>query len=203
MKTKHILTLTAAVATVLLMNGCRSSKKEIKPKEYTSVPLYMAGQEIPGADQEKYLYNGSVKMYSVGRLVDPGTGTMREAGTVYRIESAPKWNLIPQYDANPESFARKKIQEQYADSAAGQVRQSLALSREIRQEQADTKDELARLEEKYRQIREAESELREQIRKNNEDSKIAVENMKLMQQYIRKLENSMEDLKIRNFGGRK
>ena len=42
----------------------------------------MAGQEIPGADQEKYLYNGSVKMYSVGRLVDPGSGTMREAGTV-------------------------------------------------------------------------------------------------------------------------
>ena len=201
MKTVHAIPSVICASAMMFLAGCKS--KEIKPKEYTQVPLYMAGQEIPGDDQEKYLYNPSVKMYSVGRLVDTDSGVMREAGTVYRIESAPKWNLIPQYDANPESFARKNFQEQYADSAAGQVSQSLTLSREIRQEQADTKDELARLEEKYRQIREAESELREQIRKNNEDSKIAIENMKLMQQYIRKLENSMEDLKIRNFGGRK
>mgnify|MGYP003293407621 CR=1 FL=1 len=34
-------------ALALLVTGCSSTKKEIKPKEYTSVPLYMAGQEIP------------------------------------------------------------------------------------------------------------------------------------------------------------
>lgn len=202
MKTVHAIPSVICASAMMFLAGCKS-KEEVKTQDFTAVPLYMAGQEIPGDDQEKYLYNPAVKMYSVGRLVDSDSGVMREAGTIYRIETAPKWNLIPQYDANPESFARKKYQEQYADSAAGQVRQSLALSREIRQEQADTKDELARLEEKYRQIREAESELREQIRKNNEDSKIAVENMKLMQQYIRKLESSIEDLKIRNFGGRK
>ena len=202
MKTVHMIPSVICVSAMMFLAGCQSSK-EVKPKEFTAVPLYMAGQEIPGDDQEKYLYNPSVKMYSVGRLVDSDSGVMREAGTIYRIETAPKWNLIPQYDANPESFARKKYQEQYADSAAGQVRQSLALSREIRQEQADTKDELARLEENCRKMREADAELRELIRKNNEDSKIAIENMKLMQQYIRKLESSIEDLKIRNFGGRK
>ena len=202
MKAVHMIPSVICVSAMMFLAGCQSSK-EVKPKEFTAVPLYMAGQEIPGDDQEKYLYNPAVKMYSVGRLVDTGSGVMREAGTIYRIETAPKWNLIPQYDANPESFARKKFQEQYADSAAGQVRQSLALSREIRQEQAGTRDELARLEEKCRQMSEANAKLRELIRKYNEDSKIAVENMKLMQQYIRKLESSIEDLRIRNFGGRK
>ena len=200
MKFQTILSLIIP-AVALIVSGCRS--KEIKPKEFTSVPLYMAGQEIPGADQEKYLYNGSVKMYSVGRLVDPGSGTMREAGTVYRIESAPKWNLIPQYDANPESFARKKMLEQYADSAGGHISQSLAASREIRKGQLETQKEIKALEEKCRLLQEANSALLKMIRKNNEDAKISVENMKLMQTYIRKLESRMEDLKIQDFRGRR
>ena len=200
MKNQSILSLIIP-AVMIIVSGCRS--KELKPKEYTSVPLYMAGQEIPGGDQEKYLYNGTVKMYSVGRLVDPGTGTMREAGTVYRIESAPKWNLIPQYDANPESFARKKMLEQYADSAGGHISQSLAASREIRKGQLETQKEIKALEEKCRLLQEANAELRELIRKNSEDAKISVQNMKLMQGYIRKLENRIEDLTIRNFGGTK
>ena len=196
MKFQTILSLIIP-AVALIVSGCRS--KEIKPKEFTSVPLYMAGQEIPGADQEKYLYNGTVKMYSVGRLVDPGSGTMREAGTVYRIESAPKWNLIPQYDANPESYARKKMLEQYADSAGGHISQSLAASREIRKGQLETEKEIKALEEKCRLLQEANSALLKMIRKNNEDAKISVENMKLMQTYIRKLESRMEDLKIQDF----
>ena len=200
MKTHSILSLIIP-AVALIVSGCRS--KEIKPKEYTSVPLYMAGQEIPGADQEKYLHNGSVKMYSVGRLVDPGSGTMREAGTVYRIESAPKWNLIPQYDANPESFARKKMLEQYADSAGGHISQSLAASREIRKGQLETQKEIKALEEKCRLLQEANTALLKMIRKNSEDAKISVENMKLMQTYIRKLESRMEDLKIQDFRGRR
>ena len=200
MKFQTILSLIIP-AVALIVSGCRS--KEIKPKEFTSVPLYMAGQEIPGADQEKYLYNGTVKMYSVGRLVDPGSGTMREAGTVYRIESAPKWNLIPQYDANPESFARKKMLQQYADSAGGHISQSLAASREIRKEQLETQKEIKALEEKCRLLQEANTALLKMIRKNSEDAKISVENMKLMQTYIRKLESRMEDLKIQDFRGRR
>ena len=200
MKTKSILSIIIP-AVMIIISGCKS--KEIKPKEFTSVPLYMAGQEIPGADQEKYLYNGTVKMYSVGRLVDPGSGTMREAGTVYRIESAPKWNLIPQYDANPESFARKKMLEQYADSAGGHISQSLAASREIRKGQLETQKEIKALEEKCLLLQEANSALLKMIRKNSEDAKISVENMKLMQTYIRKLESRMEDLKIQDFRGRR
>ena len=200
MKFQTILSLIIP-AVALIVSGCRS--KEIKPKEFTSVPLYMAGQEIPGADQEKYLYNGSVKMYSVGRLVDPGSGTMREAGTVYRIESAPKWNLIPQYDANPESFARKKMLEQYADSAGGHISQSLAASREIRKGQLETQKEIKALEEKCRLLQEANSALLKMIRKNSEEAKISVDNMKLIQKYIRKLESRMEDLKIQDFRGRR
>ena len=41
------------------------------------------------------------------------------------------------------------------------------------------------------------------IRKNSEDAKISVQNMKLMQTYIRKLESRMEDLKIQDFRGRR
>ena len=200
MKAQTILSLIIP-AVALIVSGCRS--KEIKPKEFTSGPLYMAGQEIPGADQEKYLYNGTVKMYSVGRLVDPGSGTMREAGTVYRIESAPKWNLVPQYDANPESFARKKMLQQYADSAGGHISQSLAASREIRKGQLETQKEIKALEEKCRLLQEANTALLKMIRKNSEDAKISVENMKLMQTYIRKLESRMEDLKIQDFRGRR
>lgn len=201
MKTKHILTLTAAVAAVLLMNGCRSAKKEIKPKEYTSVPLYMAGQEIPGADQEKYLYNGSVKMYSVGRLVDPRTGTMREAGTVYRIESAPRWNLIPQYDANPESFARKSLKDQYADSMEGQINQTLAAAKEIKAELSRTRTEMLLLEEKCSNLQKVNAELSMLIKKEQDDNKISIQNMRLMQKYIQKLERRIEDMRMQNFGG--
>ena len=200
MKNQSILSLIIP-AVMIIVSGCRS--KEIKPREYTSVPLYMAGQEIPGADQEKYLYNGTVKMYSVGRLVDPGTGMMREAGTVYRIESAPKWNLIPQYDANPESFTRKKMLGQYADSASGHLSQSLEASREIRKSQLETRKEIQALEEKCRLLQETNTSLLKMIRKNSEDAKISVQNMKLMQTYIRKLESRMEDLKIQDFRGRR
>lgn len=202
MKTAHAIPSFFCVSAMMFLAGCRSGN-ELKTQEYTSVPLYMAGQEIPGDDQEKYLFNGTVKMYSVGRLADPGSGTMHEAGTVYRIESAPKWNLIPQYDANPESFARKKMLDQYTDSTVGHISRSLALSREIRGKQNATAKEIRVLEEKCRALQEANDELRKMIRKNQEDAQLSIQNMKLMQNYIRKLESSMEDLKIRNFGGRK
>ena len=92
---QNMIALLAGLSAAALV-GCQSKPETPEPKEYTSVPLYMAGQEIPGDSQEKYLTNASVKMYSVGRLVDPGSGTMREAGTVYRtarrIEGVHKGN---------------------------------------------------------------------------------------------------------------
>ena len=192
------------IVSVGLLAGCSSNPPEKPPvKEYAAVPLYMAGQEIPGADQEKYLYHGSVKMYSVGRLVDPGSGTMREAGTVYRVESAPQWNLIPQYDADPESFARNAMRQQYADALEGQMLRTVAVTREMKEELDAARDELRQTREKCAELEQAKTELLKQIGKDREDNKLAVQNMRLMQRYIQKLEQRINDLKIQSFGGRK
>ena len=43
--------MTAAFFTAALLSGCKSREELPKPKEYTQVPLYMAGQEIPADDQ--------------------------------------------------------------------------------------------------------------------------------------------------------
>ena len=203
MKIISLLTFSAALSASILLTGCRSGKREIESKDYVSLPLYMAGQEIPGDDQEKYLHSGSVRMYSVGRLVDPGTGTMREAGTVYRMESAPRWNLIPQYDANPESFARKAMQEQYADSMTGHIGQNLSATREVKAELSRTRTEMTRLEKKCAMLQKANEELKKVIQQELEDGKIAVQNMRLMQKYIQKLELRIKDLEMQDFGGRK
>lgn len=192
------------VAVVLLAGtGCRSKTPEIQPRDYTAVPLYMAGQEIPADDQEKYLHHGTVKMYSVGRLVDPASGTMREAGTVYRVESAPRWNLIPQYDANPESFARKAMKEQYADSVLGQMSRTMTAAREVQREVTDSRAELDRLQKMYDALKQENAKLLKQIQKGQEDDRMALQNMRLMQKYIQKLERRVEDLKMRNFGDEK
>ena len=192
------------IISIGLLAGCSSAPAAKPPvKEYAAVPLYMAGQEIPGADQEKYLYHGSVKMYSVGRLVDPGSGTMREAGTMYRVESAPQWNLIPQYDADPESFARNAMRQQYADAIEGQMLRTVAVTREMKAELDAARDELRQTREKCAELELAKAELRKQIDKGHEDNKLAVQNMQLMQRYIHKLEQRINDLKIQNFGGKK
>jgi len=47
------------------------------------------------------------------------------------------------------------------------------------------------------------SELLKMIQKNREDAQLSVQNMKLMQKYIRKLESKLEDLKIQDFRGRR
>ena len=46
--------IAAAFVTAVLLSGCRSKPEELpKTKEYTQVPLYMAGQEISARQQEK------------------------------------------------------------------------------------------------------------------------------------------------------
>lgn len=195
--------MIAAFFAAALLSGCKSREELPKPKEYTQVPLYMAGQEIPADDQEKYLTNAGVKMYSVGRIVDPGSGTMREAGTVYRIEQAPAWNLIPQYDANPESFARKRLQEQYADSLIGQMNRSLSETREVKHGLDHVRQTVSGVDRKYDALDKENAALKEEIRRQHENMKGLLNSMKKMQKYIEILEEKINDGNTRNFGGRK
>ena len=187
-------------ALALLITGCSSTKKEIKPRDYTSVPLYMAGQEIPGDAQEKYLSNAGVKMYSVGRIVDPGSGTMREAGTVYRIETAPRWNLIPQYDANPESFARKQLKEQYAQTIAGQMNYALSETRIVKESMEKVQSKFDQTQKMFDSVFKANDQMRKDIEQQNENSRILLESMKKMQKYIELLEQKVNDRNTMTFG---
>ena len=190
--------------SAVALAGCSSAKPEKpEPREYTSVPLYMAGQEIPADSQEKYLTNASIKMYSVGRLVDPGSGTMREAGTVYRIETAPQWNLIPQYDANPEAFARMKLQEQYADSMLGQMNRSLSETREVKHGLDTLQRNMSEIDRKHQALAEENLLLKKELKKQNENTVSLLNGIKKMQKYIELLEQSLNDRNTMNFGGQK
>lgn len=199
---QNMLALLAGFSAVALV-GCQSKAETPEPKEYTSVPLYMAGQEIPGDSQEKYLTNASVKMYSVGRLVDPGSGTMREAGTVYRIETAPKWNLIPQHDANPESFARRKLQEQYADSMLGQMNRSLSETREVKHGLDTVQRNMSEITSRHQALAEENLLLKKELKKQNENTVSLLNGIKKMQKYIELLEQRLNDRNTMNFGGQK
>ena len=144
-----------------------------------------------------------MKIYSVGRIVDPGSGTMREAGTVYRIEQAPAWNLIPQYDANPESFARKRLQEQYADSLIGQMNRSLSETREVKHRLDHVRQTVSGVDRKYDALDKENAALKDEIRHQHENMKGLLNSMKKMQKYIEILEEKINDGNTRNFGGRK
>lgn len=195
---------TCVVIAIAGFTGCNSKPQESPvPREYTQVPLYMAGQEIPGDSQEKYLTNASVKMYSVGRLVDPGTGTMREAGTVYRVEEAPRWNLIPQYDADPESFAKKKLQDQYADSLAGQMNRSLSETRSVRNSLDSVRQDMAASDQNLKKLADENLQLKDELKKQNQNTLNLLNSMKKMQEYIEILERKINDINTMNIGGRK
>ena len=193
----------AFTSLALSVTGCSSSSKEIPPKEYTSVPLYMAGQEIPGDAQEKYLSNAGVKMYSVGRIVDPGSGTMREAGTVYRIETAPRWNLIPQYDANPESFARKQFKAQYAQTLAGQMSHTLAETRSVKAAVTDYQRWFEQSAKMFDDVFKENEKMRKDIERQHENTRNLLESLKKMQRYIELLEQKVNDRNTMTFGGAK
>ena len=200
---KHKLPMLFAGLSAILFAGCQSKEVIPVPKEFTSVPLYMAGQEIPGDSQEKYLSNATVKMYSIGRLVDPGSGTMREAGTVYRIETAPKWNLIPQYDANPESFAKRKLQEQYADSMIGQMNRSLSETREVKRGLSFVQQDMSAIERKCQDLSSENLQLRKELKKQSENTVNLLNGIKKMQKYVELLEQRFNDRNTMDFGGMK
>ena len=63
-----------------------------------------------------------MRSYAIGRYVDPNRkSVMHEQHTIYREEQSPRWNLIPQPDADPVLMAQKQRQERYANAIAGQI----------------------------------------------------------------------------------
>ncbi|MFA7185272.1 MAG: hypothetical protein WC082_10280, partial [Victivallales bacterium] len=75
-----------------------------------------------------------MRAYAVGRYIDPNRRTvMHEQHTVYREEQSPRWNLIPQPDADPIQMAQVRQQERYADALAGQLTLAAKDMRETRE----------------------------------------------------------------------
>ena len=120
MRKKLIFTLNTTLFVLGACTGCRS--KEIPPKEFVHVPVYVAARTLPPDDQAKVRSNPVMRAYAVGRYVDPNRRTvMHEQHTVYREEQSPRWNLIPQPDADPVLMAQQVKRERYANSVTGQL----------------------------------------------------------------------------------
>lgn len=121
MQKKFIFALNTGLLAMLVCAGCKS--KEIPPPpEFVNVPVYVAAQTIPADDQAKIRSSSVMRAYAVGRYVDPNRRTvMHEQHSIYREEQGPRWNLIPQPDADPVLMAQRSQQERYADALAGQI----------------------------------------------------------------------------------
>lgn len=131
MQKKFILTLNTGLLALLVCNGCKS--KEVPPPQFVNVPVYVAAQTIPADDQAKIRSSSVMRAYAVGRYVDPNRrSVMHEQHTVYREEQSPRWNLIPQPDADPVLMAQRNQQERYADALAGQITRASIDMRETR-----------------------------------------------------------------------
>lgn len=120
MQKKLIYTVNAGLLALLVCAGCKS--KEVPPPEFVNIPVYVAAQTIPADSSEKVRSNPVMRSYAVGRYVDPNRrNVMHEQHTVYREEQSPRWNLIPQPDADPVLMAQRQKQERYADAISGQI----------------------------------------------------------------------------------
>ena len=185
--------------------GCTSNKKAttptIIPKEYTSVPLYMAYSAIPQDSQEKYLYNPKIKVYSIGRRVDPETNILYEAGTVCRIEKSPTWNLVPQYDANPVTLAKKEYLDSYANPLTGLLHTSITTSQNIQKSMKTTEEKIHFLTTSLEESKKLNTQLSNSLTQRTLENQKIIENLKLMKQYIEKLEQNIDDLKLRQIRG--
>jgi hypothetical protein len=116
-----IFTIGIGIIALLAGAGCKS-KAIPPPRQFVNVPVYVAAQNIPADDQGKIRSSSVMRAYALGRYVDPNRRTlMHEQHTVYREEQSPRWNLIPQPDADPILMAQKRQQERYADALAGQI----------------------------------------------------------------------------------
>ncbi len=131
MQKKLIYTVNAGLLALLVCVGCKS--KEVPPPEFVNIPVYVAAQTIPADSSEKVRSNPVMRSYAVGRYVDPNRkNVMHEQHTVYREEQSPRWNLIPQPDADPVLMAQRQKQERYADAISGQIALAAQDMRETR-----------------------------------------------------------------------
>lgn len=121
MQNKTIFALNIGILVMLGCAGC-GSREIPPPSEFVNVPVYVAAQTVPADDQAKIRSLPVMRAYAVGRYVDPNRRTvMHEQHTVYREEQSPRWNLIPQPDADPVLMVQRNRQERYADALAGQM----------------------------------------------------------------------------------
>lgn len=131
MQKKLLCTLNAGLLALLVCSGCKS--KEVPSPEFVNVPVYVAAQTIPTDSSEKIRSNPVMRSYAVGRYVDPNRrNVMHEQHTVYREEQSPRWNLIPQPDADPVLMAQRQKQERYVDAISGQIALAAQDMRETR-----------------------------------------------------------------------
>lgn len=134
MQRKLILAISAGVFVLLIGAGCKSKSKVVPPGQFVNLPVYVAAQTIPPGDQAKIRSSSIMRAYAVGRYIDPNRRTvMHEQHTVYREEQSPRWNLIPQPDADPIQMAQVRQQERYADALAGQLTLAAKDMRETRE----------------------------------------------------------------------
>jgi hypothetical protein len=81
---------------LLLLPACASKKPVFVP-----MPRSASATTLTTDNSESVRYSENLKMYSIGRYVDPNDGSMmHEAHTVYRVETTAKWNLHPNAPAN-------------------------------------------------------------------------------------------------------
>ena len=117
-----ILSVTSIIGATLTGCWTKTEPPPPKPQEFAHVPVFVAASAIPGDSQEKVLYDSQLKAYAVGRYIDPANGTvMHEQHTIYRIEQMPRWNLMPQPDADPVMRAQREQRERYANALSGQL----------------------------------------------------------------------------------
>lgn len=78
--------------TSVLLTGCATHRPPIVRARPVTVPGTTLSKDAMGSVR----YAENVKMYPVGRYIDPNNpNIMHEGHPVYRVESTAKWNLHP------------------------------------------------------------------------------------------------------------
>ena len=75
-----------------LLAACTTKPARIVDMGSRAVP----GTTLPSAGVESVRYAENLKVYPLGRYIDPNNSRiMHEGHRIYRVESTPKWNLHP------------------------------------------------------------------------------------------------------------
>ena len=187
MQRKIIVTLNSGDLLLLTCAGCKS--KEIPPPaEFINVPVYVAARTISADDQAKIRSAPVLRAYAVGRYVDPNRrSVMHEQHTVYREEQAPRWNLIPQPDADPILMAQRNRRERYADALAGQI--TLATH-----DMRETREMVRKIMESQNSRKRKAEELTAMIDELGKRYGVVSDNLLKSSEYINKLEAELQNL---------